>query len=550
MIIEKCKLKIENFKLRDQKTFRNCESFRSAFPERDSSVAALPQNDTLCGPLFQTLGILLLSVSLASAQAAGWNCVVNQPPPNQLNVENLWWVTITNREQAPVEVYLYLDLAKDAMGQVFHSKTNSFTVPPGGKRVSSSDVTNLKDANYDSGLGTQAQMSKSFPPGMYTMCAEVHRAQDEVLLARGCREQRVSGAQPPRLLLPVNGARVENETPSFSWASPNPLPPSVRPSYRFKLCEVLPGMEPASAISGSPYYSADGLAATQLAYSLSAKSLTPDRTYCWQVQAVDERGTPVSANEGKSEVFAFAYKAGGGGAGGTGKPGKGQEGGKYEFGDAPDGTDAGYGNKVTGRFPTLPAHNGVRHKDPTREWLGFPQSGAENAPVPSVEPESKQVDLDDREEGLRIASLWFPEPCIETHLHAGVNVAKRNDPLHPYDGSDAHLLYLNVLADWNKDGVWSDAGMTCVATEWCVRNFSIDVSKWPGGTTFQEVETPKFKIGSPAGFVWMRVTLTYGQKAGGPKGWDGTGEFGSGETEDYGYGLARGAAGSTQGPHR
>jgi hypothetical protein len=492
----------------------------------------------------------LLAPPSAWGQVAGWNCVVNQPPPNQLNVENLWWVTITNPERVGVEVYLYLDLAKDAMGQVFHSKTNSFTVPPGGKRVSSSDVTNLKDANYDSGLGTQAQMSKSFPPGMYTMCAEVHRAQDEVLLARGCREQRVSGAQPPRLLLPVNGARVENETPSFSWAGPSPLPPSVRPSYRFRLCEVLSGMEPGSAIAGSPTYSTDGLAATQLVYSLSAKSLTPERTYCWQVQAVDERGSPVSVNEGKSEVFAFAYKAGGGGAGGTGNPGKIAEGAKYEFGDAPDGTDVGYGNKVTGRFPTLPGHNGARHKDPTHEWLGFPQGGAENAPVPNVEPNSRQVDLDDHDDGLRIASLWFPEPCIETHLHAGVNVAKRNDPTHPYDGSERHLLYLNILADWNRDGVWSDAGMTCGASEWCVRNFPIDVSRWPGGATFQEVETPKFKVGSPAGFVWMRVTLTYGQKVTGPNGWDGTGEFDFGETEDFGYGLARGMAGAPKGPGR
>jgi hypothetical protein len=131
-----------------------------------------------------------------------------------------------------------------------------------------------------------------------------------------------------------------------------------------------------------------------------------------------------------------------------------------------------------------------------------------------------------------------------------VNVAKRNDPTHPYDGSERHLLYLNVLADWNRDGVWSDAGMTCGAPEWCVRNFVIDVSRWPGGATFQEIETPKFKVGNPAGFVWMRVTLTYGQKVTGPNGWDGTGDFDFGETEDYGYGLARGAAGAPRSPGR
>jgi len=539
MIIEKCKLKIAKGKSEKQ----------------NREILKQVQDDAL-GRVVQTVLSVSLAMSflLASSsswgQVAGWSCVVNQPPPNQLNVENLWWVTIANPDKVGVEVYLLLDLAKDAAGQVFTSRTNRFTVPPGGKRVTASDVTDLPGASYDDGLGSQAQMSKSFPPGMYAMCAEVHRAQDEALLARGCRQHRVTGAQPPRLLLPGNGARVENETPSFSWAGPSPLPPSVRPSYRFRLCEVLPGMEPGSAITGTPYYSADGLAATQLVYSLSAKSLTPERTYCWQVQAVDERGSPVSVNEGKSEVFTFAYKAGGGGAGGTGSSGKPAEGVKYEFGDAPDGMDAGYGTKATGRFPSLLTHNGARHKDPTREWLGYPQGGAENAPVPSAEPNSRQVDLDDRDEGPRIASLWFPEPCIETHLHAGVNVARRNDPTHPYDGSERHLLYLNVLADWNKDGVWSDASPSCGAMEWCVRNFAIDVSRWPGGTTFQEIETPKFKVGSPAGFVWMRMTLTYGQKVTGPMGWDGTGEFEFGETEDFGYGLARGAAGSTQGPHR
>ncbi len=527
MIIENLKLKIKKGK-----------------SEKQSREILKQVQDDALGRVVQTV----LSVSLAMtfllaspsarAQVTGWSCVVNQPPPNQLNVENLWWVTITNREQAQVEVYLLLDLAKDAMGQVFTSRTNRFAVPPGGKRVTASDVTDLPGASYDDGLGSQAQMSKSFPPGMYAMCAEVHRAQDDVLLARGCRQHRVSGAQPPRLLLPGNGARVEAEAPSFSWAGPSPLPPSVRPSYRFRLCEVLPGMEPGSAITGTPHYSTDGLAATQLVYSLSAKSLTPERTYCWQVQAVDERGNPVSSNDGKSEVFIFAYKARGGDAGGAGK---GSEGAKYEFGDAPDGTDAGYGNKATGRFPSLLTRNGARHKDPTREWLGYPASGVENAPVPSAEPNSRQVDLDDRDEGLRIVSQWFPEPCIETHLHAGVNVARRSDPTHPYDGSERHLLYLNVLADWNRDGVWSDASPSCGAMEWCVRNFAIDVSRWPGGTTSQEIETPKFKVGSPAGFVWMRVTLTYGQKVTGPKGWDGTGEFESGETEDYGYGLARGA---------
>lgn len=126
--------------------------------------------------LWNVLLLLPLTFSSAWGQMAGWNCVVNQPPPNQLNVENLWWVTIANREQVSVEVYLYLDLAKDAIGQVFHSKTNSFTVPPGGKRVSSSDITDLRDADYNAGLGSQAQMTKTFPPGMYTMCAEVHRA--------------------------------------------------------------------------------------------------------------------------------------------------------------------------------------------------------------------------------------------------------------------------------------------------------------------------------------------------------------------------------------
>src|SRR5262249_6145208 len=95
-------------------------------------------------------------------------------------------------------------------------------------------------------------------------------------------------------------------------------------------------------------------------------------------------------------------------------------------------------------------------------------------------------------------------------------------------GAPKQTRYVNMVADWDQNGVWADQGGT---EEWIVQNMPVDVD--PGTTA--PLTTPAFTAGAVTNNVWLRMTLsdTPIDPAAFPSGWDGTGEFAKGETEDY-----------------
>jgi hypothetical protein len=181
----------------------------------------------------------------------------------------------------------------------------------------------------------------------------------------------------------------------------------------------------------------------------------------------------------------------------------------WDFGDAPDPD-----------FPSLDSSDGARHLAISFEWLG---DGVDS------EPDSHQIDLDQYDDGVTFGGL---EACTQQMVEVAVTIGSRDEPEHPYDAQ--HLLYLNVLVDWNGDGMWGGS-VHCpqglVASEWAVRNLPIDVSSWGDGVLSAEVPV-SVPVGPLTGQVWGRFTLSYSEVISGDD-WNGQGAFAYGETEDY-----------------
>jgi hypothetical protein len=181
----------------------------------------------------------------------------------------------------------------------------------------------------------------------------------------------------------------------------------------------------------------------------------------------------------------------------------------WDFGDAPDPG-----------FPSLEINDGARHAIISFEWLGDAVDG---------EPDSRQIDLDLYDDGVILGEL---RACTQTTLEIRATVQDRANVDHAYDAQ--HLLYLNVLVDWDGDGSWGGS-VHCpqglVASEWMVRNLPIDVSAWPDGALFAVVPI-ELTAGPLTGQVWARFTLSYGEVVSGAD-WDGKGALTYGETEDY-----------------
>jgi len=213
-----------------------------------------------------------------------------------------------------------------------------------------------------------------------------------------------------------------------------------------------------------------------------------------------------------------------------------------DYGDAPEGQDTGYAPPAIGEFPTLydfgmpPGHD-VIHRFPLDVvFLGDITKGD----TATEEPDGQVVDRD-LDDGVIPADL---RACAEQTIDIEVTVQP--------DAPKAEAYYLNLLFDWNHDGQW-EGQESCSPTEnfpdgraheWAIRNLLLDQPPYNVGPGFRgQITTPAFLTGTDPERLWFRATVStqpvdetvYVPVDQGGPGWDGSGYFLYGETEDYGW---------------
>lgn len=203
-----------------------------------------------------------------------------------------------------------------------------------------------------------------------------------------------------------------------------------------------------------------------------------------------------------------------------------------DYGDAPDGVASGYNSGITGHFPSRNSENGAHHLDLSDSAFGplnadgsLSVSGEEDAIDPldsdgvqNIDQPTGASDFDKRDDGL-LSTMVVPN--ASNKLSFLVSVAA---------SAPRQTRYVNILMDCDKDGKWSGSDSNG-AEEHPVKNLAVNVT--PGTT--QAITTPEFLGCIEANPIWVRMTLTEKpiDLSAYPKGWDGRGEFETGETEDY-----------------
>ncbi len=213
------------------------------------------------------------------------------------------------------------------------------------------------------------------------------------------------------------------------------------------------------------------------------------------------------------------------------------EGWVFEFGDAPDeDLSAAYpapNDAVVGRFPTIFNTTNSRYSLPGAHilypgylWLGRRYSMETDATIGDTDDETNlnlPLGLSNRDyfdDGLALP--LNANPCGLTPMTVAID---------SWAGIDVEYVYVNVLVDFNRDGVW--AGAVEGADEWAVKNFKVALDKG----TEQIVGLPPFQTPCEPYPAWTRVllsdipvTLEFFST---DEGWDGSGYFNFGEVEDY-----------------
>jgi hypothetical protein len=103
-------------------------------------------------------------------------------------------------------------------------------------------------------------------------------------------------------------------------------------------------------------------------------------------------------------------------------------------------------------------------------------------------------------------------------------------------GTDA---VFNMLADWDHDGSWGDPGPSCGSpTRSQSEHVVVNLPVPSGFSGLLSQLSPPSRLAGHDGFVWTRFTLS---TVAAPADWDGSGNMGEGETEDYLLRVGQGA---------
>ncbi|MBC8385407.1 MAG: hypothetical protein H8E57_07805 [Candidatus Cloacimonetes bacterium] len=225
---------------------------------------------------------------------------------------------------------------------------------------------------------------------------------------------------------------------------------------------------------------------------------------------------------------------------------------EYDLGDAPEGEGkiAYPSTMMPGYFPTcinvLPSGYVIHGPGPLFSYFGQSydlESDGDAGLCPNCFPTYDDDEcFGDGDAGLIIPDSYTIDPTINVvtcPLSAGsslgfpcANAVWGTDIDIDVQNQSTADRFVNVLFDWNQNGYWQDdASTTCLGTmtpEHVLVNFLV-----PAGYTgpLSGLTPPSFVIGPNTGYFWSRFTIsdipvTFGE-------WDGSGDFGDGETEDY-----------------
>ncbi len=243
---------------------------------------------------------------------------LHQPPPNRLNVEDLWKIDLTNNTGKTLSVKLRGTATEATQGIVFEGTSSVFKLKPGFTPISLPDIEPLDVSWANEEVKTIVTQTGSVPAGSYQVCIFVLDAETEKELGRDCIQQQVAHPTPPQLISPADGANVTEEHPVFTWMPPVPTPPGQQISYEVKIVEILDNQSPTDAIQSNPaWFEEKGISTTSFQYPTSARKFEPGRRYGWQVTYFIRPNIALSAVmrlytkmiEGlKSEVWSFRYK--------------------------------------------------------------------------------------------------------------------------------------------------------------------------------------------------------------------------------------------------
>ncbi len=259
---------------------------------------------------FKYLSIFLTILSFAFTKIHAQVVVIlQQPPPNQLNISDLWKLTLNNTGSNSYRVYLEGTVDEEKDGRILEGKSQVFDLPKGIKIITSKDVS-AANITYKNNKYKEIILRTGNPPsGNYTICINV-MIENGSQIGNDCKNQYINNLSPPVLISPLDGDSVNQKSLTFTWMPPTPMNPQNNIDYTLRIVEIMGNQSLSEAIDKNiSFLEQAGIHNTIFQYPVNGIELKDNQSYAWQVSA-NINGTSVSRSQ-PSRFIASIHLPGG-----------------------------------------------------------------------------------------------------------------------------------------------------------------------------------------------------------------------------------------------
>ncbi|MBL0331259.1 MAG: hypothetical protein IPP65_00150 [Chlorobi bacterium] len=229
---------------------------------------------------------------------------LRQPPPNKLEVADLWQVTLTNTGKTE-NIYLHgtaFHLNKNI--QIVDAQSTIISLDKGIKFLNGNEVQPIKLNSVVDSYKAALLRTGLLPSGSYRICIDVIRSSDNQKIASDCITQTIANLSPPKLIFPLNNSTTRLENPIFSWLPPVPIPIGLEITYTIIIKEILGRQSDIDAMNSNPaWFIENDLMSNSFQFPLTERKFINGKQYSWKVIAYNGK-----VLIGESEVWLLKYE--------------------------------------------------------------------------------------------------------------------------------------------------------------------------------------------------------------------------------------------------
>lgn len=225
--------------------------------------------------------------------------ILHRPPPNQMDIGDMWNITLTNTTKEDLKIYLTGTATEEKDGLIVEGKSKVFTIKPGKTSYKYNDFTGA-EIKYNNSKYKEIMLRQgNAPEGNYTICVTAFLESGDIAGQENCIIHPVNQMGSITLISPEDGGEITREQPIiFSWT---PLPGAK--DYTLRIVEIKGDQSPEVAMkTNKPVWEKSGIATTTIQVPYIAidepglKIMDKKKKWGWQV----------ISGEVESDVWAFS----------------------------------------------------------------------------------------------------------------------------------------------------------------------------------------------------------------------------------------------------